>query len=279
MTATKRKIALIIVLAIVLVGATIAGLIYINSPAIVTARAIKGGITDLKNRDEISPFLKTLKRGSVEFSLSNIKEDGEAINANASGKVYFSERNKAVMLSDVELKYESFKVNGEAYLSSKEFYVEENNILKGAYGAEFEDLATELSKSIFAPKSGSEYALDQEIYDKLIDILENLDEGKKMTKDAKKLAKSILKDIEKIIIDNADVESGITRERLLDGKAKVRLIHISIDSRDIEDIEIDILNYLLDSEELENFIDEYEDTLIPLFINDVKEFEREYRSL
>lgn len=60
--------------------------------------------------------------------------------------------------------------NLNAYLSSQALAVA-SNLLGGAYGTDFAALTQNLPKSIFAPNSGSSYALDEETYDQIMATL------------------------------------------------------------------------------------------------------------
>lgn len=101
--------------------------------------------------------------GSVEFVLSS--EGMEA-----SAKVAFSLEEEVLSLGA------GLVVNGEnlagltAYLSAKALALE-SNFLDKAYGIELEKLADNLASSIFAPDSGSQYALDEDTYNQIQELL------------------------------------------------------------------------------------------------------------
>ena len=101
--------------------------------------------------------------GSVEFVLSS--EGMEA-----SAKVAFSLEEPVLSLGA------GLVVNGEnlagltAYLSAKALALE-SNFLDKAYGVELEKLADNLANSIFAPNSGSQYALDEDTYNQIQELL------------------------------------------------------------------------------------------------------------
>ena len=101
--------------------------------------------------------------GSVEFVLSS--EGMEA-----SAKWAFSLEEPVLSLGA------GLVVNGEnlagltAYLSAKALALE-SNFLDKAYGIELEKLADNLASSIFAPNSGSQYALDEDTYNQIQELL------------------------------------------------------------------------------------------------------------
>ena len=189
------------------VGGGAVGVGIANSPKIVMANAISGVVEDVLERDEIKPIYDMVKHGSLEASISSWNENGyNYLEGQAySGKIYFSK--DALMLEDVSVRIDSFEVNGSAYISSDVLYIAEDEILGDAYGVKLADLGTELDNSIFAYNSGSKYSLgnvmESDDYDQLIESLEGSKSSKKMTKDAKKIAKTYSKNFAKIVGNHA----------------------------------------------------------------------------
>ena len=280
-------VAIILVIAICIVscgvlavGAAVVGIAVMNSPKIVAANALKGAVEDVFEREEIEPLYKTLTGGSVQFHVSDIRcydEDGldEIEDFYLEGKLYMSK--DALMLENFNYSENSTHLYGEAYLSKDEIYVYESNILGNSYGAKFSDLADDLASSIFAADSGSKYAMSKETYENVMKALEQSDAYKSMEKDANKLAKDVVDDIWKIVIDNATVESENTDVRIGGEKTKARVITISIDYRQAEEITRSVYEYLSESDDIIDFLEEYEDVLVVAFGIEYDEFK--YRSL
>ena len=263
-----RRLIIFIVVVVAVLGIAVAGYWFLNSPEVVAYRALRGAAIDFTEREEIKPLLNTFKKGSAEFNLNKITMGNEVpFDGQASGKLYFSSNaftGNAFMLSDFTFKYDSIDINGDLYISDEEIYVEESQVLQGAYGAKFDELADDLSKSIFAPSSNSQYALDQETYDIIIKALESLEDNDVFSKDSKKISKKVGKDIGKIIMSYAETDSEI-KEVTIDGKTmEVRIITFSFDAAAKQSIIRDVYKYLCESEDIAEFIDENEDTLAPM---------------
>lgn len=263
-----RKLIIFIVVVVAVLGIAVAGYWFLNSPEIVAYRALRMAAIDFTEREEIEPLLNTFKKGSAEFNLNKITMGKEVpFDGQASGKLYFSSNaftGNAFMLSDFTFKHDSIDINGDLYISDEEIYVEESQVLQGAYGAKLDELADDLSKSIFAPSSNSQYALDQETYDIIIKTLESLEDNDVFSKDSKKLSKKVGKDISKIIMSYAETNSEI-KEVTIDGKTmEVRIITFSFDAAAKQSIIRDVYKYLCESEDIAEFIDENEDTLAPM---------------
>lgn len=261
------KVLAAIVAAVVLVVSLVA-LLILNSPTVAATLTLKGAANGLLDRGEVKPLMNTVTGGSLQFSVDGITatyDDGyteDVFDGKVAGKLYMSK--KALMLTDFKLNVEDLALAGEAYVSRDVVYVTENKVLKGSYGVNMDTLAQDLKKSIFAPDSGSDYAMDEDVYDQLIDVLENLESNPDLEKDAKKLLKNIVKDVEKIVISNAEITSESDKVRIGGKRQNVRAITIAIDDNAMEGIIRDLYDYLCESDDIVKFIEKYEDTIIPV---------------
>lgn len=274
-----KKLILIGVALLLVVGMAITGVTLLNTDKNVTLRSIQNFAEGLMEREEISPIIKTLSGGSVEASLDKIVDTEYSENlledTFISGKIYFSKN--AIMLSDFNSKIYGTKIAGDLYVSEDVIYVNEENILKGAYGVQLSTLTEDLKESIFAPDSNSNYAIDEEIFDQIIEALESANNAENIEKDLEKLLKTVIQDVIDIIFENAEVESKTASIRLNGEKTKVRQIVIVIDADAMQSIIHDVYDYLCDSEDIIDFINEYEDLIISA-LNDAYDDE-EYDSL
>lgn len=274
----KTKLLIIIaIIMFILIGGTVTGVAILNRPSNIAARAITGVAEDFMRREEIKPIFDVLKSDSAEFTLGNIKTDKKDYSKDlyVSGKLYFAK--DSIMLEDFYADLYGTEIYGEAYASKDTIYIYEENILHGAYGADTYSLADELEDSIFAADSKSNYALEEKFYNKLISIIENIDDNKELEKDSTNLTKVLLKDLWKIIIQNADISSENTTTRLNATKTKVRLITITVDDKAMENILWDTYDYLCDSEDILEFIDKHDDELTFFFGDTYKN--KKYTSL
>ena len=258
---------LIVIAAIVLVAltGTITTVAIANSPSNASGRAIKGGLEDFFERDDIKPFVDLAKGGSVEVKLEGMKSgSGEDVfgDSKVAGKLYLSP--EAIMLSDVEFERGDYKVAGRVYVADDKVYLEETELLDIEIGAEFSKLAKDLEKSIFAKDSGSEYALEEDIYDVVYEVLENIEALEDLDKDAEKLLDDISKDLWEIVIDNAEVSSESETVRLNGDKTKVRMITIEINDKCVRNIVEDVYDYLNKDKKIVKFIEDNEDMLLPI---------------
>ncbi len=254
----KAKLLWIVIVAILVIGGSVATVAILNSPANVAANALSDLADDLLEREDIKPFYQTFTNGSVQVSVDKIKRNGEAYaeGTHVFGKAYFSE--EALLLSDLDISLGEWKLAGDAYISENEFCIREDKILGGAYGMDFATLANDFANSIFAAGSGSEYALDQETYDSMMEMLNDLSQSKEMINDATELLEIVSKDMWEILTDNAQLTSKNRELRINGKKTKVRLITITLDSIAMENMIMDAYDYFCESEDVIAFIEKYE---------------------
>lgn len=262
----NKKLIIIASTVLVIVGALVAFLTVIGSPKNVTLRSVNNFIEGITKRDEVKPIYNTLKRGSVDFSLENLNEidsDGYSYDVLGGdyygGKLYFG-KNK-IMLDEFNSSFSGVELRGQLYMSDKEMYVSEENILDGSYGIKYSDLLKELKKSIFAPDSESDYALDEETYDNLVSVLENIEDINDLSADVNKTAEKVIKDILNIFIDNAEFSSKKASVRINREKTNVRQITIEVDGDAMSSIIMETYDYLRDSKDINKLLSDYDDLI------------------
>lgn len=264
---TTTVIIIIVVVACVLLGALAAGGVGIaaiaNQPEIVAANALKGALTDIFERQELKAINKTLTQGSVTVSVDGVKcgEEDLMDGMKVSGKVYFSEAKKAVMIEDLVIKDDEHKIQGTVYVSEDMVYISEEEIVQGAYGAKFNELADDLADSIFAYGSGSEYAIpDKETYETIINVLEGMN-NEKMQKDAEKVLEELEKEAIKAMKKNFEFISENEEVRIDGNREKVRVVSIIIDGEDLSAAIEDYYDFLANDDSMIEFLETYEDEI------------------
>lgn len=262
----KAKLLLLITVFVVIalaVGGTIMAVTILKEPAVVATNALGGLVKDVLERDEIEPFCELFTSGSIEASLDGMKANGfdSFGDSSVSGKLYFSEDALMLRNVNVNLADGALDLSGDAYISEDVIYVNEQEILGGTYGINFSTLADDLANSIFAPYSGSEYALDEKTYDTIIKRLDNVSENKMMQSDLEKLSRRVFLDLWEIVLDNAALSSEVVEIDLNGKSTKVRLISITIDSLAMQNIIRAMYEYFCESEEIVAFIEKNENAL------------------
>ncbi len=267
---TKKIIALIASAAVVTTGGVAAGgvAIYNNQPEIVAKNAIVNFVEDLGERDELSGLVKALNGGSFEFSASSVKDketNEELLPAELHGKVYMDK--EAVMFEDFSVESDTINVSADAYFTRDFIYINESEILGGAYGIVKGEMADDFADSIFAYGSGSMLSIpDEAISDSLVEMLRVVDkvDDEKLQKDAQKLFNNYIEEFYKITIKTVDFEDETKKVKLGSERKNARVITIEIDDNDVDSIVKEFINFVQKDKELEKFVEKYDETLSPL---------------
>ena len=257
----KTKLIVLIVTLAVAIGGGATAAVVLNTPENVAGRAISALADDFFERDEIEPISDVFSGGSLDFSLTGMNDNNgvELMDDNCvKGKLYFSD--EAFMLKDFDLKLPDVELFGEVYLSRDVIYVSEENILGDTYGVDFSALADDFKGSIFAPGSDSYYELDEDVYDRFVDMFEALADGD-YEKDAKKLLKRVTRDLWEIFMDNADLSKESKKIRVGGKRTELRVVSIVVDGDALKDIIADTYDYLCDSDDIWDFIEEHGDLI------------------
>lgn len=275
----KTKLIVTIISTVVIaLGGTVAGVTIANNPSYVASRAIAGFAEDFLERDEFEDVKKVLNGGSIQMALNGIEADGEDMFEGNSieGKIYFSK--DAISLTNVGVKFAEADLDFELdlYASKNEVYI--NDHVQGAYGVKYSTIVEEFSNSIFSPDANTAYSLDETTYERVNSILEAVENSESIKKDAKKLAKKVLKDAWEIIIDNAEISSENSDVRLQGERKNVRLVTITLTSSAMSAIVEDFYDYLCESKEISKFLDKYEDEIVA-FVPSIKSQVEEYNTL
>lgn len=271
-------------------GGVTAGVI-LNTPEVVAVNAVKGFVEDFFERDEFETVSNMLEKGSMEFSMSELSNNGENVMEDiaVSGKLYFSP--KAYMLENLKLESEYLNVNGTIYISDKMFYFREDEIIEEAFGGEYAELADQLRDSIFAPDSGSKFAMPKEAFEPLVNALEQTD-NKKMAKDAEKIIKKYIEKLINVITDNAEFESENDEVKVGGEKTPVRVVSITITPETVANVVSDYYDFLANDDDLVKFFEKYEEdfegiasnidedkTMAEIYEDAIEEFEDEVDEL
>lgn len=253
----KKLIIILTIVFIVFAGAFLS-LSIICSPARIAAQVLTDAFDDVGQRKEINPLYKILQGGSIQVHFDGVRtEEYDCFeNSYIHGKLYFSP--SAWMLTDVDAVVFGNALSGEAYVSRDAVYVEEQQILGGAYGSQTANLAEELAASIFSADSNSNFSMDKTVYDKAVNTDSHLDI------DFKTLSDSVLKDFWKIFLRHARLFSEKRTVMLDRVNTNVRVISIHIDAEARANLIKDIYEYLCASREIAAFVNEHNDTYVPV---------------
>ena len=128
---------------------------------------------------------------------------------------------------------------------------------KKSLGVDLKNLDKNLDKSVFNPDSGSDYAMDEELYELLKQALSKdrqqdmealQDQGEKLYESAAKMLGKSIKAHAKQDKDSETLSFG-------DESVKVKVLSYEADAKAVYEIGLDVLKWAKDSKELRKFLD------------------------
>ena len=257
-----------VVAAAVVGGGAAAGTgVYLNQPEIAARNAIVGAIEDFGERDEIKPLVNMTKEGSLEIEAAIDSEElGAELgfdSASIGGKFYYGENQ--FLIDDLHVKVgDIVNVSANLYSSDDRIYIENDEFLGGAWGFEKGKTSESFADSIFAPDSGSAYALPEEAYEIIDGMLKYYDECnvEDTRKDLGKFIEDYLKVAVKSISKNAEYESDNDKVDVGDDSVNARVITVSINEDTIVAVLEDIYAEMEKDKDLKKFVTEQAEALL-----------------
>lgn len=244
-------------------------LIAIICAAAIALGAAGAGIAIAVSANSDSPFMKTMKavmpelelyekvaEGGGEYGL-NVKIDKDilpqlsspidvSLNAKSSKNAALFGANVAIGDSKIDMSIGStgdeLLVKSEALLGESAYYV---NIK--------DKFLEELDNSIFAPESGSKYAIPQEFYDALKESIENSSKNEETAEIFEDAIKNIAKEIKKVV----EVKKENKEIELVDGVTKAKVYTVVMDQTTLVKIVDIVIGELETNEELREAIESY----------------------
>ena len=237
----KKFLIFLLVLAIV---AGVALTIYNNRTNVIVRNSVMGALGGFLDRDELSPIVNMLGKGSLEL---RAEAEGEATSLifgnsidriNAGGKIYFSD--DALMLKDFGFECGDVSLSGSAYIGEDLMYVENKDILGGSWGAVRGEMSGSFEDSMFVEW----FKLSDNAVELVELLLKDYDNGRDLDliKDLEKYLKKYTITVVRAFEKYADYESEIDTVRVGGDKISARVIDVTVDA----DAIVNILEYTYD---------------------------------
>lgn len=284
--APKKKsagkiIAIVLAAAVVVAGLVVGGIFLF--------KGIKGSLdgSGTKTWEAKTPVEKVAS-GAKEtvFSLvsektrDSMKKNSEAFSVNLSVEISkLMDTLKEIGLSSISIPINgSLELNGvwnesklytelavlmgSSKLSVAELWASGDNAVLGGsmitgdkyYGIAFKDIAERLKKSIFAPGSGSEYEMPEDMFDLIIKALDGK-EGEKLTEAASELIHELLEKLSEALDKHATIAEGKETVKIGEQDVQTNTVTITLDGNDLLAIAEDLYAWQKDSETVQSFLD------------------------
>ncbi len=242
----KKIIGIVLAVVCVAVSGTVFGVL--NSPKNVMLRSLSNSMESFAKRSEIAPIGEIFNGGSIAIEY----DGGEEIFA--GGKIYFNLDKKETYLENLSLSSLGTSISADVYANEDMLIVNNEKYLGGAYGLKFKDLSEQFKNSILYHESSSEYALDQETSEMVIQFLDMYEESLENTlKDILKLEEKYTKKLVNLLGKYGDFDSDNEIVNLNGEEITSRVITLELKEDDIYNVIIDLINFIKEDKELKEF--------------------------
>ncbi len=239
----KKIIGIVLAVVCVAVSGTVFGVL--NSPKNVMLRSLSNSIESFTKRSEIAPIMEVFNGGSIAVQY----DGGEEISA--GGKIYFNLDEKETYLENLSLSSLGTSISADIYANEDMIIVNNEKYLGGAYGLKFKDLSEQFKNSILYHESSSEYALDKETSEMVMQFLDMYEENLKNTsKDILKLEKKYSEKVVNLLGKYGDFDSDNEIVNLNGEEITSRVITLELKEDDIYNVIIDLIDFIKEDKEL-----------------------------
>lgn len=191
--------------------------------------------------------------GDVESLLDN--EDDEY----TIGTTIYTDLSKQELALLMQADFEEGELNAECYLNRDEFAFSMPGLMEDSYGVNFKKFRDLLSDSVFSPDSDSELAMDEDDYDKVMEILDLLNPDK-LEKENKELAAQAEKTLQKFAKELAKQLDGYMEKQndekltLVSSDIKTSCLRLKLDGEDLGEILCAMLEWMNESKDVEKLV-------------------------
>ncbi len=257
-----KKIIILIAAVIALAGVVTGITIFANNPKVVTLNSIEGFLGEIEDREEIKPFVSMIREGSVAFEVADAEDENNFV----SSEIFFSlddSQKLAVMFKDFTISNDEISMKADIYAGYDYMYVTEEDVLDGTYGLVRGKMAESFEDSIFAPDSGSEYEIPEEIYDILLKLFETYDDtdDQGAIKEGKKIVKRYIKEFEKLLGKYSEFESVNDDVKLGGESFGARVITVTVTPETVKNALEELFKYVEKDKQFNKYFVKYAEKL------------------
>lgn len=238
-------------LVVVLVAAVIA-LAAGNSPLGRVEKALERTLSDMENSETAALFKGAVNGGSVETFVSGsfvnemLLGASEQTQTSPAGMKLYSDldRNMAALSVYAPVGEETF--SAALHVSSDAVALEMPQVLDSVYGVNLKTFKDALETSVFAPDSGSNFALDEQVYEALQSQMdgEQAKQAKSVNDHAAREVKRLWSELLKSVKKHAEIVQTNETIAFMDKTVKTTRVRVRIDSEAMANIMRDTLTWV-----------------------------------
>lgn len=224
-----------------------------ESATVLFEKAAGRTIGKMESYDLVTTLLNLSKNGSIAVS-AEYEDEEEDITAGGTFQLFFnSDQQKVAAALDGTFGDES--IDALLTFGTDEFTVKCDRILGKAYGISFKDFENKLQKSFLNPDSDSDYALDDDTYEAVIDMINSYKDDKKIEDEVNKLADKYVKLFYKEIENNSEMTKENAKVDVLEYEELQSIaVKIAIDNKGLANVLSSLWKQAKEDKELKSFL-------------------------
>lgn len=222
-----------------------------NRPAAILGSSINNTLKDAEKIEVFKIIEDTANGGSVSLS-ANLDEYADDVKVDAkyysdikdlkgAFNMTWTEDDETFLQTDI--RYNDKSVT----MSAPEFF-------DGTYGVNLGKLEKNLPGSIFDPDEETDYSLDDDEFEFLLNLQEYVKNDKNLSKESAKIQKKYCTLAIKKILKYSEVSRSTKTITVGEDNIRCRVISITLDGEALANIGEDLINYALEDKELESYL-------------------------
>ena len=222
-----------------------------NRPNVLLARSISNTVNDAKKIEAYKIANDVANGGSISLD-ANLDDFIDDIKVQT--KCYTNAKASRGALDLTLTEDDETVLRSQIRIDSKSVTANAPELFDGTYGINISKLSKNLPGSIFDPEEDSDYALDDDQYEYLMNLWNATKDSKKLSKEGSEIARKY----EKLFMKGVQKYGELSRSKDTidagDEDLRCDVITITLDEESLSLILQDILDYARDDKELEDYM-------------------------
>lgn len=238
-----------------------------NSPMKLVADSIGNALSSMGENEMLTVAQKAIKGGSVSvecamFDLADVLVYGmygDEADGRVAVKAYTDLPNGKLALR-AQAPFAGEDVHAGFYVNKESLAISVPELLDETYGINIKSLADTLPRSVFAPDSGSDFAMEEEAFELLLQQLEQLDgdafqQNEALAKQTGKTLEKLLSEFLKNVEQYAVVEKSSGEALFVDSSAKTTIVSVRVNGEALEKICRETLQWAYSSKDVRKTVE------------------------
>ena len=235
-----------------LLALVIVSLVVANTPSALIIRSAANTISDAKRIEIIDLADDVANGGSIAVSANLDKLANDDVYAEA--KIYTDAANLKSAYELTLTEDNNVILNSKAMFNEDKFAFSCPELFDGTYGISYKNIAKNLPGSIFDPDEETDYSLDDEQFDRLLNLKETVKNDKNLQRDITNMSAKYRQVAIKAFVKYAEVGRGSKTITVGGDKISCTVITLTLDEEALAAATRDIIEYANNDKDLEKLL-------------------------